>query len=169
MIRGTIYILVFIAGALAGSQFPAFSNQYHQRLQARYEQVSIDLAPFEAIADRYHGGSMEALVQHHLDSNDPTFYAEGEAIQLMLDSRQRLAESESVTTDSYLRQAAWLYQHRDDMLVSTTRSGFQPALLADTRALSFAAGIGLLLAAVAWLVLNLIGYGAGRLLSTKRM
>ena len=168
MVRGTIYILVFVAGALVSSQFPTFSNQYHQRLQARYEQVNIDLAPFEAIADRYHGGSMEALVQHHLNSNDPTFYAEGEAIQLMLDSRRSLAESESVAADSYLQQATWLYQHRDDVLVSSTRNGFQPALLADTRALTFAAGIGLALAAVVWLLLNLIGYGAGRLISTKR-
>lgn len=169
MIRGTIYILVFVAGALLGSQFPAFSNQYHQRLQARYEQVSMDLAPFEAIADRYHDGSMEALVQHHLNSADPTFYAEGEAIQLMLDSRQRLGESESVATDGYLAQAAWLYRHRDDVLVSATSDGFQPALLADTRALSFAASIGALLAVAVWLLLSLIGYGAGRFISTKRM
>ena len=96
MIRGIVYIVVFATGFLAGGLFPSFSAQYHQRLQAQYDQVTIDLAPFQKIADNYHDGSLDALVQHHLNSSDPTFHAEGEAIQLMLDSRIRLAESKNM-------------------------------------------------------------------------
>jgi len=93
MFRVLVYILVFLTGALAGSAFPSYSAQYQQRLYGQLDQVERDLAPFQAIADELHAGSMEALVAHHLRSRDPTFYAEGEALRKMVFSRDQLAQA----------------------------------------------------------------------------
>ena len=84
--RSLIYLLVFAAGFIGGTQFPSYSLQYQQRVTARFDQAATDLAPFQAIAERHHGGSMARLIQHHLRSSDPTFYEEGAAIQSMVDN-----------------------------------------------------------------------------------
>ena len=168
MIRGILYILIFAAGFVAGGLFPSFSAQYHQRLQAQYDQVSIDLAPFEAIADRFHGGSMEALVEHHLNSTDPTFYAEGKAIQLMIDSKARLAESQAAAEAPYVDQAVWLYRNRDEAIVQRTWESFQPAMVTSENAVTFSLTIATAVLLVAWIVSALLSAGFRRLFTTKR-
>ena len=167
MIRGIIYILVFGAGFFAGGLFPSFSAQYHQRLQAQFDQVSIDLAPFEQIAGRYHGGSMAALVQHHLNSSDPTFHAEGEAIQAMLDNQARLAESKAAAQASYVDQVIYLYKHRDEQTVRATWAGFTPALVTSENAVTFALTAGATAILLLWVIWTLLA-GATRGLFTKR-
>jgi hypothetical protein len=169
MIRGILYILIFATGVAGGGLFSSFSAQYHQRLQAHYEQVDIDLAPFQMIADRYHGGSLDALIQHHLNSSDPTFHAEGEAIQLMMNSRELLAESQSVAEVGYPGQALWLYQHRNESSVQTTWDSFQPAMVATGNAISFSLGVGAVVVFLLWLLCSAISYGVSNLIATKRM
>ena len=90
LVRGLIDRAVLVAGTVAGGCVPGFIVQYRQRVGGRLDQVVMDLAPFRAIAERFHGGSLDALIQHHLVSPDATFRAEGAAIQAMVDSELRL-------------------------------------------------------------------------------
>ena len=170
MIRALIFSVVFAAGFLAGGAFPSFSAQYHQILQARYDQVSIYLAPFQAIADRYHDGSLDALVRHHLRSTDPTFYAEGEAIQAMINSQARLAESKAAADASYVDQAVYLYRHLEPGVARQVWSGFTPTLVTSERGVTFSltvATVVLVLFGLAWMTLGagirrLLGIGSAR-------
>jgi len=150
MIRSIIYIAVFVIGFAVGGLFPSFSVQYHQRLQAQYDQVIIDLAPFQEIADRYHGGSLDALVQHHLNSTDPTFYAEGEAIYLMMDSQVRLAESKAAAEAPYVDQTLYFYQRMDEDVARATWDSFTPALVTTENAMTFALTIGAITLLLFW-------------------
>jgi len=150
MIRSIIYIAVFIIGFAAGGLFPSFSVQYHQRLQAQYDQVTVDLAPFQEIADRYHDGSLDALVQHHLNSTDPTFYAEGEAIYLMMDSQVRLAESKAAAEAPYVDQTLYFYQRMDEDVARATWDSFTPALVTTENAMTFALTIGAITLLLFW-------------------
>lgn len=167
MIRALIFIAVFAAGFAAGGIFPSFSAQYHQILQARYEQVSIDLEPFQQIADRYHGGSMDALIQHHLNSTDPTFYAEGEAIQLMLDSQAQLAESKATAQSPYIDQAVYLYRHLDQDVADQVWQGFTPTLVTSERGVTFSLTVATIVLAGFWGLWAALGFGARRLLGGK--
>ena len=117
MIRGLLLIGIFGGGFLLGGAFPSYSVQYKNRLFAQYDQVSIDLEPFQVIANRYHGGSLEALVGHHLDSNDATFRDEGLAIQAMLSNQEILAEAQIALSGSLLEQARYIFEHAEDGLV----------------------------------------------------
>jgi hypothetical protein len=167
MIRGIIYIIVFAAGFSAGGLFPSFSAQYHQRLQAQYDQVSIDLAPFQHIADRFHGGSLDGLVQHHLNSTDPTFHAEGEAIQLMIDSQARLVESKAAAQATYVDQAVYLYQHRDRQVVQATWKAFTPSMVTSENAITFSLTITTAAILLLWGIWSTLGL-ALRAGTTKR-
>ena len=167
MIRGIIYIIVFAAGFAAGGLFPSFSAQYHQRLQAQFDQVSIDLAPFQEIANRFHGGSMEALVQHHLNSTDPTFHAEGEAIQAMIDNQARLAESKAAAEATYLDQAIYLYQHRDEQVVHDTLTRFRPWFITSESAVTFSLTVGTAAILLLWVIWTALA-GVFRSFTTKR-
>lgn len=127
---------------------PSFVNQYRQRVGGRLEQVEQDLAPFQQIADRYHGGSLDALIQHHLRSSDPTFFAEGRAIQAMLDSSIRLREMlHSLDTD-IAHQLLYLALHRDAGILRSTMEVYEPAFVMNTDGLIVALVFGLL----AWLL-----------------
>jgi hypothetical protein len=150
MIRSIIFIAVFGIGFFAGGLFPSFSTQYHLRLQAQYDQVTIDLAPFEAIASQYHGGSLEALVQHHLNSTDPTFHAEGEAIQMMINSQIRLAESKAAAEAPYVDQVLYFYRNADNNVTQATFDSFTPTLVTTENAITFALTIGTIMMLVFW-------------------
>ena len=150
MIRSIIFITVFVGGFFAGGLFPSFSTQYHLRLQAQYDQVSIDLAPFEEIASRYHGGSLDALVQHHLDSTDPTFHAEGEAIQLMINSQAQLSESKAAAEAPYVDQLLYFYRHADNHVAQATLDSFTPVMVTTENAITFALTIGTIVILVFW-------------------
>jgi hypothetical protein len=156
MIRGIIYIIVFATGFFAGGLFPSFSTQYHQRLQAQYDQVNMDLAPFQQIADRFHGGELEALVQHHLQSSDPTFYAEGEAIQMMINSQTRLAESKAAAEAPYIDQLSYFYTHMDEGVAQATLESFTPSLITSEHAMTFSLTTATVAILILWAVWNLV-------------
>jgi len=156
MIRSFVYIIVFGLGVLIGGAFPGFAIQYQQRLHAQFEQVTIDLKPFQEIADRYHDGSLQALVVHHLQSRDPTFHDEGVAIQAMLMNQERLAQATSAFATSPLEQAYYLYTHIDYDLARTTWDAYTPMIVTTPGALTFAISVGALFCAATFLSWRLV-------------
>jgi hypothetical protein len=156
MMRTLIYIIVFAAGLVFGGIFPGYIAQYQQRLDAQYEQLTVDLQPFRQIADRYHAGSMALLIEYHLASEDPTFYDEGLAIQKMLTNETRLAESRAAFESSLFRQAVFLYLDRDAELAKATWDAYTPAFVTTRDALVFAGSVGLIFFMMFYLSLALI-------------
>lgn len=145
LIRGLLDRIVLVGGAIAGGTTPSFVAQYRQRVGGRLDQVLQDLAPFQAIADRYHGGSLEALVQHHLASTDPTFHAEGAAIQAMMDSAVRLREAYQALQGSLAEQLAYLAANADPEIVRATWEVYDPSFVVSLESLLAAGVIGVAL------------------------
>ncbi len=148
-------ILLLLAVGVAGV-LPAFIQQYRQRLAGRLDQLLADLAPWERIAQRLHGGDMQALVQHHLDSNDATFVAEADAIQAMIESATELRTAlASMQGDLPSQLIGWV-QHVDWVDARATWTLFEPQFPLDPHGLLFAlAGGGalwLLLLGIGWLI-----------------
>ncbi len=56
--------IVLLLAVVAAGCIPSFMVQYRQHLGGRLDQVLADLAPFQAIADRYHGGSLTELIRY---------------------------------------------------------------------------------------------------------
>jgi hypothetical protein len=156
MFRKVIFAAVFAAGVFVGGLFPAFVSQYELRLDAQFEQVATDLEPFREIAVRYHGGSLTALIEHHLASEDPTFHDEGLAIRGMVLSEERLVTSRAALESSLFRQAWALWTVGDREVAKTTWDSFTPVFVTTRDALIFAVTIGIVFSVIFYLALVLV-------------
>ncbi len=145
LILGLLDRLVLLIGVIAAGCVPSFIVQYRQRAGGRLDQLLADLAPFQAVADRSHGGSLDALIRYHLQSSDPTFHQEGEALQSMLDAAEHLrAILHGLDTD-LLHQCSYLLLHHDAGLMQATWSVFQPGFTLTLPSLVLALVVGGLL------------------------
>jgi hypothetical protein len=142
-IGGLLDRAVLLAGTTLGACVPGFVVQYRQRVGGRLDQVELDLAPFREIAARLHGGSLDELVGHHLRSTDPTFHAEGRAIQAMIDSEASLRAMMEALQGSVLHQLAWLTAHLDRDIFRATWSSWVPSVNLEGSSLLVALVIGI--------------------------
>ena len=62
LLRGLLDRILLIGAIFAAACVPSFIAQYRQRLGGRLDQVLHDLAPFQEIANRNHGGDLRKLV-----------------------------------------------------------------------------------------------------------
>jgi hypothetical protein len=164
LLGGLLDRVVLVTGTVLGGCLPGFAAQYRQRVGGRLDQVEIDLQPFRDIAARFHGGSMDALIQHHLRSPDNTFHAEGQAIQSMVDSELRLRAMFEALQGSVYDQLAYLAVHVDRGIARATWDSFIPAFNLEASSIVIAATVGVAL----WLLFIAIWRGAAGLLSSPR-
>ena len=166
-IGGLLDRAVLLVGTTLGACVPGFVVQYRQRVGGRLDQVEQDLAPFREIARQQHGGSLDALIQHHLQSSDATFHAEGSAIQAMVDAETSLRAMMEALQGSVLHQLTWLIPHYDRGIVRATWQSWVPSINLEMSSIVVALVIGLTL----WLLFLALWHGSRRLaryLTTSR-
>jgi hypothetical protein len=73
--------LVFAAGILFGVQIPNFIDQYTHKISAHQLEATKNFSGFQATADKFHGGDVNALIEKHETSADPVFRAEAGPIK----------------------------------------------------------------------------------------
>jgi hypothetical protein len=168
VLRGVLDRIVLLAGTIAGGCLPGFIQQYRQRVGGRLDQIQLDLAPFEQIARRYHDGDLNRLVRHHLGSSDPSFHAEGQALQGMLESLHRLQAMAEGLTGTVWQQIAYLLGHYDADIGAATWRDHVPTFSLDPDGLTVAFTVGLVLW-VAFLLLWQAGAWVVDTLSVRRM
>jgi len=148
IVRGLLDRLLLIGGVVAGGLIPGFMAQYRQRLGGRLDQAQIDLAPWQKLADQFHHGDLQQLIQYHLASTDPTFRAEGHVIQSLLESVHALQAALQALHANLLRQMLYLLAHADPGLLRATYADWVPTFALSGEGLLFAAlfALGLWLA-----------------------
>src|SRR6185437_599547 len=103
----------------------------------------MDLASFQAIANRDFHGDLSVLVAHHLASQDPTFHSEGQAIQMLVDAAARLrAAAQGLNTD-LVHQCLYLARHPDSQMLRATWSLYQPGFTLTVQGVVFALLLGI--------------------------
>ncbi len=140
--------LFLIAAVVTGGLIPGFIAQYRQRLGGRLDQAKLDLEPWQKIADQLHHGDLNALIQYHLDSHDPNFHADGQAIQAIATAVQTLQGAVNALHTSLLHQLAYLSVHLDAEIARATFADWVPTFALSTEGIVFA----LLFALVVWLL-----------------
>ena len=149
-LRGLLDRLLLIATVSAGGLVPGFIAQYRQRLGGRLDQAKLDLAPWQHIADQYHHGDIQQLIQYHIASRDLTFHAEGTAIQTLVQTVQRLQLSVDALHATLFRQITYLTTHTDPELARATFHDWVPTLSLSFEGLLFAVVFALVL----WLIFH---------------
>jgi hypothetical protein len=165
VLRGLLDRAVLVVGVVAGGMVPSYLAQYRQRVGGALGQALKDLAPFQQIADRFHGGSLAKLIQHHQASTDPTFHAEGAAIQAIADSVATLQSTLAALDTDVFRQVVYLLTHADAQMAQATWAAFRPSfgLGADSVLMAAAFGLGVwaLFLAVWWSAATLLARRTG--------
>ncbi len=85
------YLMIVVAciALLVGIQIPGFTDQYEKRVDAHLREVTINLQPYQDIANKYFGGSIEKLIELHRKSDVKPFQEEGTAIEKMYQRKLR--------------------------------------------------------------------------------
>lgn len=148
ILRGILDRLVLLGAVLIAACVPSFIAQYRQRLGGRLDQVSADLAPFQAIANHDFGGSLPKLIDYHLASQDTTFHQEGVALQSMVDAAARLREALQGLNADLIHQFFYLLRHPDYDLLRSTWSAYQPGFTLTAQGALFALALGV----IVWLL-----------------
>jgi hypothetical protein len=159
LIRGFLDRIILVIGVVAAGCIPSFIAQYRQRIGGQLNQVLQDIAPFQAIANQFHHGSLQELIQYHLASADATFHDEGTAIQAMVDSAEQLRQAlEALDTDLF-HQLVYLLAKTDPLIARATWEIFSPSFNLTSESVVFAliAGFAIWLVFLAvWMLIDRI-------------
>ena len=120
------YFLILIAciSILLGIQIPGFVDQYEKRLDAHFIEVKNNLRGFQEIADRFHGGSLEALIKKHEQSEDKTFNGEAKPIRNMYERYLRFKDEKTALETHLAGKVAYIVAHKDQEILDETRSSY---------------------------------------------
>jgi ABC-type microcin C transport system permease subunit YejB len=163
-VRAILDRIVLLVAVVAAACIPSFIVQYRQRAGGRLDQVLADLSPFQAIADRYHGGSLAELIRYHLQSSDTTFHQEGAALQSMVQSAERLRAMLAALDTDLVHQCGYLLMHYDTTLLRATWGAYQPGFTLDLQSAVFALALGVTL----WAIFLGVWHGLARLFGALR-
>ncbi|MEM9048883.1 MAG: DUF2937 family protein [Pseudomonadota bacterium] len=155
MILRSLTMVAGLAGGLAASQFPAFSQQYAQRLGGAVDELQKIVADFDASA-RAAGLSREAALA---ELSGSAFLERRQNDMRRTFSRyERLSEVHSALTDaSAIDRLALAPRAADREIADAAWSHFRPALPLNLEGLMFAAS-GFLGAVI---VLRMLGMAIG--------
>jgi Protein of unknown function (DUF2937) len=150
--RGLLDRLLLVCAVVAGGLVPGFIAQYRQRLGGRLDQARLDLEPWQRLADQFHQGDIQKLIQYHLDSGDAKFHAEGAVIHSLVETVHHLQSAVDALQGSLFRQAAYLALHADPGLARATFGDWVPTFAFSVEGIVFALAFG----AVVWLVFQAV-------------
>ncbi|XOV87438.1 MAG: DUF2937 family protein [Pseudomonadota bacterium] len=131
------YLTIVLAAIflLAGLQIPGFISQYSLRTDAHLREVTQNLAGFQAIADRYHGGSLTALIELHQRSTEPTFRAEAQVIERMVNRQRHFLAEQRALSAGLVSSLVHLLLRGDRELLAETTQGYTYTLTLDENTL----------------------------------
>jgi hypothetical protein len=168
VIRGLLDRIILVASIIVAGCIPSFIAQYRQRLGGRLDQVRADLSLFQEIANRYHGGSLEKLIEAHLASADRTFHDEGIAIKTMVETAQRLEQAVSALNADLVHQLLYLLRHGEAQIARPTWDVFQPAFPLTIESVVFALSVGVAIWLLFLALWHLAAFVIGRLVYRPR-
>ena len=135
--------LVFTAGILLGVQVPNFIDQYTQKISAHYLEASENFSGFQVTADKFHGGSVKALIQRHEGSDDPVFQSEAGPIK-EIHSRILAFSSEMKSLSTNLFGKIYHVAFKSDRAVlKETVSEYSATIPLNTDAIICGLGLGM--------------------------
>ncbi len=133
------YLLIVIAcvALLAGIQLPNLVDQYQKRIDAHLREVTANLKPYQEIANKFTGGSLDQLIELHRRSSEKAFQDEGVAIAEMIKRKLRFESDLAMLQASLPVQVVRILMKGDRELIDETLAQYtysvpltQDALLA---------------------------------------
>jgi len=159
------YLIVIVAciSLLIGLQIPNFVDQYEKRVDAHLREVTINLQPFQEIANKYFGGDLGKLIELHRKSGVKPFQEEGEAIAKMVQRKLRFEADMAALQASLPVKALNVALHGDPELIDEVLGQYTYTVPLNQDALVFGAGVAIVILLIVELLLALARYASTRL------
>jgi hypothetical protein len=159
------YMMIVVAcvALLIGLQVPNFVDQYQKRVDAHLREVTINLLPFQALADKYFSGDMDKLVALHRSSGEKPFQEEGSALEQMMQRKLRFEADLAALNVNLVRRVWHVLVQPDTELFEETLVQYSYALPLKQDALTFAAGFVLSILLLVESLLALVRFALRRL------
>ena len=151
-------MVLFAVGLLLGIQVPSFIDQYQQRIDAHFREVSINITGFQDTADQLFSGDLESLITYYRESNDEVFQRDADSIRLIVDRYNRIT-IEQTALQGNMAASAWHIAFVSD------REFFNEAMEQYSYTVplnSIAIQWGLALAVLSTLAIDLMVFGSTR-------
>jgi Tfp pilus assembly protein PilE len=159
------YLMIVVAciALLIGLQVPNFVDQYQKRVDAHLREVSINLQPFQDIANKYFAGDMNKLIALHRNSIEKPFQEEGAAIEKMVQRKLRFEADMAALQTSLPQKALHVLLHGDQELLDEALGQYSYAVPLDRDALIFGAGAALVILLLVEMLLALARLATNKL------
>jgi hypothetical protein len=164
MIANYLRLVVFAVGLLVGIQVPSFIDQYAKRVSAHHNEVARNFAGFQDTADRYFGGSVEALLAHHLASTDQAFRDEARSIREMHERLTALTAELAAMSGPLIKQIMHVVFHPNHEMLDETWATYSYSVPLNAPAIGSGVAIGALLA----MLVEALFVGAVRFVRPRR-
>lgn len=145
-------LVVFTLGFIVGIQIPNYLDQYAKRVDARLREAGDHLHGYQLIADRNHGGSLDALLERHRQSIDETFRAEAPVIERLIVQKQLYQREQNALELGWFRAVGFLVLRGNRSLMRETWRQYSTGIPLNTQAVVAA----FLCAALACVLLELM-------------
>lgn len=157
------YLLIIIAciALLTGIQVPNLVDQYEKRVDAHLREVKINLQPFQDVADKYFGGSLDKLIDLHRKSEVKAFQDEGAAIEEMIKRKLRFEADLAELQVSLPMKIVHIAFGGDKELLDETMAQYTYAVPLNQDAILTGAAFAAAILLMAELLFALIHYLAG--------
>jgi hypothetical protein len=149
MLADYVRLMLFAIGLLVGVQIPAFVDQYAKRVSAHQIEAAKNFRGFQDTADRYFGGSVEALIAHHAASADPAFEQEGRAIHDIAERLRALTAEMAALSGPLIQQIFHIVLRPDREILAETRAVYTYTVPLNPAAIVCGVATGGLLALLA--------------------
>ncbi len=146
MVANYLRLVVFALGLLVGIQVPGFVDQYAKRVSAHHAEIVRNFAGFQDAANRYFGGSVEALIAHHAESPDAVFKDEARTIRTMYQRLTALTAEREAISGPILSQFVHVIFRPNREILGETRAEYTYAVPLNAAAIVSGVAIGAVLA-----------------------
>ena len=163
------YLMIVVAciSLLIGLQIPNFVDQYQKRVDAHLREVSVNLLPFQEIANKYFSGDIGKLIALHRNSEVKPFQEEGLAIEKMVARKLRFEDDFAALQTSLPVKALNILLHGDQEIIDEAMAQYSYSVPLNQDALVFGACVALAILLLLELLLALARLVSGKLLNSK--
>jgi hypothetical protein len=164
------YLIVIVAcvSLLVGLQIPNFVDQYQKRVDAHLREVTVNLQPFQEIANKYFGGDFAKLIELNVKSDAKPLQEEGLAIEQMVKRKLRFEADMAALQTSLPMKALHILLHGDREILNEALAQYSYAVPLDLDALLFGAGVAIAILICAELLFALLRLAGARILGRLR-
>ena len=159
------YFIVVVAciALLIGLQIPNFVDQYQKRDDAHLREVTINLQPFQEIANKYFAGDIGKLIELHRVSTEKALQEEGTAIEQMVARKLRFETDMTALNTTLPLKALHVMFHGDHEILNEVTSQYSYSVPLNQVALIFGACVAMIILLLVELLLALSRAAAKKL------